>query len=48
MDKMEICLVIAIVLFVIGGAMAVQVKAWVQALTDFGLAVFALAFLINP
>ena len=48
MDNVEICLIIAIVLFVIAGAMALQVKAWVQALTDFGLAVFALAFLVNP
>lgn len=48
MDNVEICLVIAIVLFSIAGVMSVQAKAWVQALTDFGLAVFALAFLVNP
>lgn len=48
MDNVEICLVIAIVLFTIGGVMSIQVKAWVQALTDIGLAVFALAFLVNP
>lgn len=48
MDNMELCLVIAIVLFSIAGFMSAQAKAWVQTLTDFGLAVFALAFLINP
>jgi hypothetical protein len=48
MDNVELCLVIAIVLFVIAGVMSVQVKAWVQTLTSFGLAVLALAFLVNP
>lgn len=48
MNNVDVCLIIAMVLFVIAGVMSLQVKAWVQALTDLGLAVFALAFLVNP
>lgn len=48
MNNQEICLLIAIVLFVVAGVMSVQSRAWVATLTSFGLAVFALAFIVNP
>lgn len=48
MSTIDLCLVIAIVLFVIAGVMSATVRAWATTLTSAGLAFFALAFLVNP
>lgn len=48
MNNVEICLLIAIILFVVAGVMRVMARAFDAALVAFGLAVFALAFIVNP
>ena len=44
----DLCLIVAIVLFVVAGVMSVIDRAFVMALVSVGLAFLALAFLVNP
>lgn len=46
--NVDICLLIAVVLFVIAGVMRLFVRGFDGALVAFGLAFFSVAFLVNP
>ena len=45
--NVDICLLIAVILFIIAGVMRLLVRGFDGALIAFGLAAFALAFLVN-
>jgi len=46
-SNVDICLLIAVILFVIAGVMRIMVRGFDGALVAFGLAAFALAFLVT-
>ena len=48
MNNVDICLIIAVILFVIAGVMRLLVRGFDGALVAFGLAFLALAHLVNP
>lgn len=48
MNNIEIVLLIAIILFAVAGVIRLMARGFDAALVAFGLALFALAFIINP
>lgn len=48
MDNVEICLLIAVILFGVAAVLRFMNRAVDSALVAVGLGVFALAFLVNP
>ena len=48
LTNIDLCLIVAIVLFVCAAVMRLMGRAFDAALIAFGLAFFALAFLVDP
>lgn len=47
-NNVELVLIIAAIVFCISGLVSTSHKSWEVALISFGLALFALAFVVNP